>query len=113
MEYCLVRVTLPNHPRDGRNSLVLARQPGRPDMTPVEPGNPPTVRRSGRRPRPPTGQRTRTAIAQAIKAGTDPGLVRQAIAAARGRGLIGETTQARLLVALDERERTGKVALAI
>ncbi len=50
----------------------------------------------------------RTAIAQTIRGGTDPGLIHQAIAAARGRQLIGETSAARLLVALDDRERTGK-----
>jgi predicted transcriptional regulator of viral defense system len=51
----------------------------------------------------------KTAIAQAITGGTDSGLVRQAITAARGRQLIGEVAEARLRVALDERDHTGKV----
>lgn len=51
----------------------------------------------------------KTAIAQAITGGTDSGLVRQAITAARGRQLVGEVAEARLRVALDERDRTGKV----
>jgi predicted transcriptional regulator of viral defense system len=51
--------------------------------------------------------RPEVAIRQAIEGGTDPELVRQAIANARGRGLIGELAEARLRVALDQFERTG------
>jgi predicted transcriptional regulator of viral defense system len=51
----------------------------------------------------------RVAIEQALKKGTDATLVRQAIKSARRRELIGETTEAKLLVALDVRERTGNV----
>jgi predicted transcriptional regulator of viral defense system len=53
----------------------------------------------------------RVAIEQALKKGTDATLVRQAIRTARRRELIGETTEAKLLVALDARERTGIVTL--
>jgi predicted transcriptional regulator of viral defense system len=53
----------------------------------------------------------RVAIEQSLKRGTDATLVRQAIRTARRRELIGETTEAKLLVALDVRERTGNVVL--
>jgi len=52
--------------------------------------------------------RARTAIAHGISGGTDPSLVRQAISSARARELIGEVTEARLLVALDERGPIGR-----
>jgi len=53
--------------------------------------------------------RPQTAIAQAVAGGTDPEHVRQAISAARGKGLLGEVAAARLLVALVDQERTGQL----
>jgi predicted transcriptional regulator of viral defense system len=55
----------------------------------------------------------KTAIGQAIVGGTDSGLVLQAVASARGRQLIGEVTEARLRVALDDRDRMGRSAVRL